>query len=334
MVSIRQSLDDLDEAHRFRMAALDNYRLAVQCAADYAIELDDEITGPYRRRLRELTARITDCDSEAELEETRTLYREEMRGYRDRATAFLSRLKGELATQAGNLQRIFDSLATGDGDHEVRLNRTLKMLREMAAQPLARSLKDQLLDAATDLAQSLDELKQSHQLTVSQFLVEIQMLHGRIQALETAATLDDMTRLANRQDLQARITLAIEEGAPFFLLLLRLKNLASIRYQFGDIEGTLLAALAKRLRNCIKPSDIAARWTDDRFAVLMGGDKTESLATGKRLGEHVGGTYVFSHEGRLIRPAVQLNLGAVDYNPGESAEKLLARVEALFGALS
>src|SRR5262249_15923432 len=172
--------------------------------------------------------------------------------------------------------------------------------------------------------------KQHHQLTVAQFLTEIQMLHQRIQCLESSAALDRVTRLTTREDFDTHLEPAIASGEPHFLIWLHVRNLASLKRQFGEnIEDGLLSAFAKRLRNCIQSDDLAARSSEDQSAALQARQITESRATCRRLSEHVGGVYVFTHEGRLIRPVLHIDVAAVELRADDTVARVSHRIADL-----
>lgn len=333
MVSIRQSLSELDAAYRFRTAALESYRAAVQCVGQYAVELDSEATASYRRDMDALSVRIGSAHSEEALTEAGARFRAGLRDYRDRASQFLTQLRHELAEKAASLQQIFQTMAEGDGDHELRIGKTIRKLRELATNPNAALVRSELQDTASSLDDALQEMKRQHQLTVAQFLVEIQMLHQRIGSLEAAAQAETSTGLGKRSEFEARVQDAIEGAIPFSLLLVRIRNLAAIRRQFAGVESPLMVAFTKRLQNCLKPEDVTATWADDRIVVLQTGPKNESLAVVRRVAEHVSGTYVIRVGERLVRPSMQLNVGAVESRQGDTAAKLFARVDAFYEAL-
>jgi len=330
MLSISKSLTELERAHHVRSLVLESYRRAVLASAQYVVELDASITEPQRRRLERLAGQITDATTEEVLSGSAAELRDAFRCYHDEAAAFLGRLREELASKAASLQRIFEAMAEGDGDHEQRLGRTLKQLREISASPAGSDVRRSIASAADALEQSLEQLKQHHQMIVAQFLVEIQMLHERIQSLELTA-LDRTTRLATRQDFEERIGGILAGSSPHFLLLLRVRNLGAVKRQFGDdVEDSLLALFAKRLRGCVSADALAARWEHERFVVLLPGGKVESIAAAKRVAEHVSGTYVSNAGGKLVRPVLQVDAGTSEIAAGEGPERAIGRIVAFF----
>src|SRR5205085_11010270 len=101
-----------------------------------------------------------------------------------------------------------------------------------------------------------------HQVTVSQFVTEIRVLHQRIDTREKAASLDQLTRLANRTQMAERIKLT--PVGEYCLILIGLRGLLRAEVQFGkEVGKELAAAFAKRLRNSIPPNGDAARWSSE-----------------------------------------------------------------------
>jgi diguanylate cyclase (GGDEF)-like protein len=333
MVSIGQSLSELDKAHRAQEAMVDSFRASILTLAQYVVEVDPELATAHRAHLTDLAGSIKLSASPAEVNDHRASLRNELRDYRDRAAKHMQDLHEELSAKADSLHQLFEAMTAGDGDHEERMTRTLSRLRELADDPRSGPLRASLLTAAENLAQSLDELKRQNQLTVAQFLMEIQVLHNRIESLQTAVSVDASTQLASRQQFESHVRTAFSMGTPFSLLLLRTRNLASIQRQFGDVVlENLLSAFAKRLRTCLRAEDPAGRWGEDRFAVVLEGANSTARAKAKAVAEHCSGTYVCMIDGKPMRPVLQTDVGVVDSSSGDSAERLIQRAEEFFRA--
>jgi hypothetical protein len=54
--------------------------------------------------------------------------------------------------------------------------------------------------------------------------------------------------------------------------------------------------------------------------------KSEAVATGRWITEHLAGTYACLQSGKPVRPALQLNVGVIDTAFGETGEAVLDRV--------
>jgi GGDEF domain-containing protein len=324
MISIQSSLTDLERSHQRWSEVLDCYLLAIKNIANYAVELDEEITSPHRKYLKDLAAEVAGDKPEALLASRATL-RGLLRDYRDRAAQYLARLRDELAGTARVLEEILDTLSQSDGDHEITLRGALAKLREAAALPSGAAIAPLVHAAANSIEQSVDQLRKQHQLTISQFMVEIRMLHKRIDSLEAAAATDECTRFDNREETIERIRST--PAGTYTLFLIGARGLRRSEVQFGKAVGEELAgAFAKRLRNSLPPNSSFGRWGAEEFVVMLAMKKSEAIASGKWVTEHLSGSYACMKDGKTVHPALQLTVGVVDTVANEQPERILERI--------
>ena len=97
--------------------------------------------------------------------------------------------------------------------------------------------------------------------------------NGRLELeLETLAYRDSLTGLANRALIVERLQVALAgaTGSRFAVLFIDLDDFKLVNDGLGHAAGDrLLAAVAGRLRSCLRPSDLAARLGGDEFAILV-----------------------------------------------------------------
>ncbi|MEX3894373.1 cyclic di-GMP phosphodiesterase [Paraburkholderia sp. BR10954] len=86
------------------------------------------------------------------------------------------------------------------------------------------------------------------------------------------ATTDPLTGLANRNAIQERIQIAIEQAAPgetVGVLFLDLDNFKKVNDHYGHVFGDrLICDVSDAIRNCLNPGDSLARLGGDEFIVL------------------------------------------------------------------
>ncbi|HTS60782.1 MAG TPA: diguanylate cyclase [Candidatus Acidoferrales bacterium] len=329
MISIQSSMTELERSHQVRQTVLECYSAAVNNVAHYAMELDPEVTRQYRRHLSALAAEVLSGD-EGSLTNSRATLRGLLRDFRDRSSAYVANLRDELAGTARALEEILDSLNQSDGDHEARLRTALASLRTVAAAEQARGLSEAMTKAADSIEQSVEEMRKQHQLSVTQFMTEIRMLHKRIDTLEAAASMDHLTRLANRGEMTERIRLS--SGGEYCLLLLNTRGLLRAEVEFGkEVGEELAAAFAKRLRNGLKQDSEGSRWGAEEFVIKVALKKPEAMALGRWINENLSGQYVCLKAGKAVRPTLQVSVGVVDTSAGEQADHVLRRIDLFFG---
>lgn len=320
MISIRHSMTELEQCQKLRDVALESYLAAVRNVAHYTIDLDPEITAPQQKYLSALAQEVASGKVEA-LVESRATLRGLLRDYRDKAAEYLAKLRDELAGTAHALQEMMDSLVQSDGNHEGHLRTALRSLRGI---PPADPQREVVLAAADVIESSLAEIRKQHQVTVSQFVAEIRVLHKRIDALETAATIDDLTKLFNRPEMEERIR--SQSSGCYCLLLVKVNGLRSAAVDFNDsVAAELTGAFTKRLRNSVPAGTVIGRWGEEEFIAILQATKAESMNSAKFVAEHIGGAYACLKDGKTVRPVVQLRVGMID-SGGDRSDKILERV--------
>lgn len=156
------------------------------------------------------------------------------------------------------------------------------------------------------------------------------------QRLEYMSTHDALTGLPNRAFFLERLRRALdaaENGEMVAVLFLDLDDLKRVNDTYGHRAGdVLLAAVAGRLKGCLRPEDTAARLGGDEFAVLLGGSRNPDQANvvAQRVSQALASP--FRLEGREIRTGV--SVGVATGMPGldEPAEVLHRADTAMYAA--
>ncbi|MGI5239405.1 putative bifunctional diguanylate cyclase/phosphodiesterase [Dactylosporangium sp. CA-139066] len=102
------------------------------------------------------------------------------------------------------------------------------------------------------------------------FLLVVLRMGGLVRRVRTLALRDELTGLANRRALEARIRAELRGGPCAQVALIDLDDFKGVNDRLGhDVGDRLLAAVAQRLRRVVRPGDTVARLGGDEFAVLM-----------------------------------------------------------------
>jgi GGDEF domain-containing protein len=329
MISLLKTMNDLERCQQMRELALDCYLSAIRNAAHYAVELEPETTAQHRKYLEDLAARVSTGTSDV-LNESRAAVRGLLRDYRDNTSRYLNLLREELSDAVTALESTLGALAQCDGDQGTQLRDAVSRLRAI---PVGASgaVREIVFAVASTIESSLEEVRKQHQLTVAQFVIEIGILHKRIDALESAASIDLLTQLINREEMEERIRSV--RAAKISILLVKAGGLRAAETQFGRLVAEeLTGAFAKRLHNSLPSTAVIGRWSEERFLAILQADQPETAALAKRISESLAGAYACLKEGKTVRPVIHLRLGVVD--PGkDDAERVLQRIgEFLNGA--
>jgi GGDEF domain-containing protein len=322
MISIRSEVDELERFHQMRRLATDCYVAAIRNSADYAIELEAGLTEPHRRLLRALAQEVGAGSPEV-VEDSRATLRGLLRDYRDKAASYLGTMRDELTAATRALEEIMESLARTGGENESNLREPIERLRGASAVTDIQALRALAQSAADAIESSLEEMCNQHKLAISQFRTEINVLHRRIDALERAASIDALTDLLRRAEIERRIL----QGMPgCCILMIKTGGFHLAASQFHpDVAAELAGAFLKRLRNCLPPDAGIGRWAEDSFVAIVHAAKADAVKTAKWIAEHLSGSYSCLLDGKTVRPSLQVSVALVE--TGENAPRqILNRV--------
>lgn len=100
------------------------------------------------------------------------------------------------------------------------------------------------------------------------------------QRLTRLAQFDSLTGLANRHQFNEKLAQAlarpVDAAAPLALMFLDIDHFKQVNDRYGHASGdALLKEFARRLSECVRPTDAVARLAGDEFVVLLEGLHTE-----------------------------------------------------------
>ncbi|MGA2039817.1 MAG: GGDEF domain-containing protein [Bryobacteraceae bacterium] len=322
MLSIRNNIAELERLAAERDVAVDCYRDAIHNVAAYAVELDEQATAQHRSYVTAVAEALSSAPES--LREANATLRALLRDYRGRAAEYLNNIREQLASTARALEEVMESLAQTDGDCETQLRTALGGLRELAQQPAAAPVREQLLSAANEVGNGVEEMRKQHQAHVAQFMTEIHMLHSRIGQLESAASIDSVTQLLTRAEIERHIRTMEQGNVSLLLMSTSGLRLSEVRFN-GEVAAELAGAFAKRLRNVLPAKTVIGRWSTEEFVAILNAPGPEAVKAAKTVGEQLSGAYSCLLDGKVVRPDLQVRVTVVERTEG-SPERLLERV--------
>ncbi len=190
-------------------------------------------------------------------------------------------------------------------------------------------------------------------LIASAMAAVVHFLQGRAQRAEIArvnaelvnlneelriqARFDALTGLANRRHFLERLDGELHRsarfGLPCSLAILDIDHFKSVNDQFGHAAGdAVLRTFAQTVGQCVRNSDLAARFGGEEFAVLMPQTSVDGATElAERIRVAVQNTPVFGG-GDALR--VSVSIGVAQWS-GETPEQLIARADdAMYAAKS
>lgn len=168
-----------------------------------------------------------------------------------------------------------EAVATISGDNhrfDSNLDQTTSRFERMALCNDLRQLKLQLAAEVTELKRIAAERQQSWQATVTVFENRVATLEQQLVSTRHEASLDPLTRIANRRTFDRMCQQWLSDQSQFVLALIDLDDFKTINDTHGHSVGDkVLQAVAQALKTSLRSSDLVARFGGDEFAVLGSG---------------------------------------------------------------
>lgn len=156
-------------------------------------------------------------------------------------------------------------------------------------------------------------------------LVNLAIMH------EQAARTDELTGLANRRDMQQRLTRELSRyqrsGHHFSVILIDLDLFKQINDIYShDAGDTVLRQFAQLMQSLVRQSDICSRWGGEEFLILLPDTALlQALTLAERLRDEVALTR-FSFHGQVL--PVTISAGVCSITQARSVAQLLKQADA------
>jgi GGDEF domain-containing protein len=306
--------------------ALECYVTAIRNIAHYAIDTEPELAASHRKYLEQLADSVEAGNPES-LEESRATLRALLRDHRDKTSRHLNLLRSDLNSAADALAEMLEAFGDTDGEQGEQLRSSLLALRRAPGEDCV-TIRDTVVSAADTIESNLSNVRKRHQMAVSEFMIEIRMLHKRIDELERAASVDMVTRLFPRQEMEQRIREATE---PVRLLLVRADGILQASSRFGPaVADELSGAVTRRLRNALPEDATVARWNGQAFVAILDLRPHEAAKLAERVAANLSGAYACLKDGKAVRPPVSPDVRVVEISP-ENCDASMRQAAAFLG---
>ncbi len=163
------------------------------------------------------------------------------------------------------------------------------------------------------------------------FIVHVTVNHYQ-RRLETMATTDNLTGLANRHALDILLDQQTREAARhgnlMSAIMLDIDHFKTLNDNHGHLTGDeVLRSVAKTLRENLRGADVACRWGGEEFLIIL--TNTGLAAASKVAMDLRDRIEKLRHvsDGKTI--LVTVSAGVTAYRKGESSENLIARADTL-----
>jgi diguanylate cyclase (GGDEF)-like protein len=305
-------------------AALESYLYAILEITETIEAISPEIAASFRESLLTLRSRIAADPTSEELEQSRVTLHELLQRFCQRARFQNETLARELNQTLNMVTRAEDTSAGRNVRYVEHLVDFVDRLESAISSGDLHRLSAQTGELR-DFAQSIELDSRDDFARLRQKMIEIQL---RLKEIELLATLDPLTGVANRRDLDRELASRIENRQEFCVLLFDLDGFKEINDRFGHLYGDqALKQVAARLSSQVRARDYVCRWGGDEFLAILACDLAIAESRARQIAERLNGPYHIVVAGNEIHVDVGVTVGLVQYCAGESPEQLFRRVD-------
>jgi diguanylate cyclase (GGDEF)-like protein len=304
--------------------ALECYLSAIVEIAEVMEALSTEIAASFREPLQKLRAGIMDDPSPAVVEASRAALHEILQKFCQQARLHNQSLARDFNQTLSMVTRAENSSAGRGVQYVEKLVDFVDRIESAVRSGDLAPLTSQAVEMR-DFAQSIELDSRDDFARLRQKMLEIQR---RLHEVELLATLDPLTGVANRRDLDRELAARIEARREFCVLLFDLNGFKEVNDHLGHLYGDqVLKQLAARLSGQVRALDYVCRWGGDEFLAILACDFSIAESRSRQIAARLTGPYQVSGPRGEQRVEVGVTVGLVEYRAGESAEELFRRVD-------
>lgn len=266
----------------------------------------------------------------------------------DNGRAALDCYTSSLATLAECLEAACPPVGVQYYDQLVRIRRRLAFNNNKAALEETRDSLEGTLIAYAEQAQRYCELRFDERESILGLLskieeaavengVAVKPLIAEVRKLLTpqqeAVTVDSLTGLSNRREVERQVKLRIASGKQFCVLFFDIDDFGLFNETLGHEAGDeILKQAGERLNTQIRARDVACRWLADEFIVILECDMENARRRCAQMSQYLRGPYTIEEEGRPAKLEIRVSSAATECGPGDTPRKIWLRLEEDFQA--
>jgi hypothetical protein len=331
LLSLRQSIKEIEKAEVAHSAAAKAFAEALETSVEHVVEVNRPEAEEFRQQVLSLAERASHSAEANELVAARSAFRGELREYSLKAGSHITRLREELEGATIAMRTFAESVSTSTGEHESLLKREFVQLKgaiEADDLPTVRAAVHEVVHKVTE---SYDSLKQAHALVIAQLQDEIRVLQSELQRGQRKPELP--LGVQGKRAFEQAVEDLLRHDRAFVALLATVSGHRELFQNFPreKVENALagFVAVLTRLAQQHSPKATVAAWAPHVYAVAIPAgiplqDWHRELAT----------SHVFRVDGLPRTLRITPHLEIVERASGESPTLFFDRLSKAAGNLT
>ena len=303
-------------------ALLESYRSAILDVAEAMEAISPEISAIYRERLARLHGNLAENATAQALEESRQAVHEIL-------CEFSSRARHHNQALARDLNQTLDMMSRTEDSRSIRYVERLMDFADQVETALRSGDLGRLDRQTVELRGFAESIELHSHDALARLREKLADIQNRLHEAELLATLDPLTGVSNRRELDRELNARLAANQDFCVLLFDLDGFKAVNDRFGHLCGDeILKQVAARLSGQVRARDFVCRWGGDEFVAILACEQEFAQTRSRQIAARLNGPYRISGEGHEVRVDIAVSVGLAQYEAGESLAHLFRRVDA------
>ena len=338
MISIKKYLDSdgpgpaaaEPEPDQLPSATMDCYRAALLAIGKVAVQIGPDLGADLETNLRGIERRLSVGFSPESLRRTANQVEVQLNEWGTRVSGHFKEQADEVKELLIALAKTAESVGSRDQGYSSKFSDLTGRLARIAELNDLTQIRSSIVERVTELKSSVDQMTLDNQRLVAQLRAEVSTYESKLKSVETLASKDQLTNVANRRSIEERMQWNIDKCQDFSVVMVDLNRFKQVNDTYGHLAGDdLLKQFAAEMRLITRSGDLVGRWGGDEFLVILSGDLKTAKAYAERVRQMVFGMYTVRGTGNSsVVILVNASIGNAEWHCGETMLQLIAKADA------
>lgn len=335
MISLKKYLEmDVTEKPVSELLAvvLESYRAALLSMGKNGLRACPSLGADLQKSLASLETNLSDEVTADLVKTTEQDVERELQEWAGRNAEYFKVKANEVKELLVVLATTAESIVERDQRYANQFGQFTTRLQSIADLEDLGQVRRSLLQGASELKSCIDRMTQDSQQSVKQLRAECSTYETKLKAVQQLALQDALTGLANRRNVEERITWRIEHKQAFCVMMIDVDGFKQVNDAYGHIAGdSLLKQFAEELRANSRVPDIVGRWGGDEFIAVLDCDLHGAHARLERLRKWVLGEYTIQvgNAAGTVRIPLSASIGLAQWSPGETLADVIRNADSV-----
>lgn len=338
MISIKRYMDakpgelpiEEPDANEPLVAAMDCYRSAMMVVGKSAAQACPTPGNDLELQLAKLVGRLPVEPTARVVRQIESDVEKELYRWAQEAEEYLREKADGVKELLMMLARTAESVGERDQRYANQFSDLTSDLRTIANFDDLAQVRSSLVRKATELKSCVDKMTQESQQSIVQLKTKVVGYESRLKSMEQLALKDSLTGVANRRCAEGRMEWYAAQKLMYCVAIIDLNNFKEINDEYGHEAGDeLLKQFASELRNCLRPTDLVARWGGDEFIVVLSCDLAAAKPQIDRIREWALGDYkIQTGSDKSTKVDIDASFGVAQWLTGMNVKQVIAQADA------